>query len=51
MTKSKSSASSIVVSSVFLVHLVNGAQFLNTACVYGSAMTVTSPVIKMQALL
>ena len=33
MTKSKSSASSIVVSSIFVIHLVNGAQFLNANCV------------------
>ena len=29
MTKSKSSASSIVVPSIFVVHLVNGTQFLS----------------------
>ena len=29
MTKSKSSASSIVVPSIFVIHLMNGAQFLN----------------------
>ena len=29
MTKSKSSASSIVVSSIFVTNLVNGAKFLN----------------------
>ena len=29
MTKAKSSASSIVVLSVFMTHFVNGAQFLN----------------------
>ena len=29
MTKSKSSASSIVIPSIFVLHLVNGAQFLN----------------------
>ena len=33
MTKSESSASSILVPSVFVIHLVNGAQFLNAACV------------------
>ena len=31
MTKSKSSASSIVVPSIFAIHLNNGAQFLNAA--------------------
>ena len=35
MTKSKFSASSVVVSSTFAIHLVNGAQFLNaTSSVY-----------------
>ena len=29
MTKSKSSASSIVISSIFVIHLMNDAQFLN----------------------
>ena len=33
MAKSKSSASSIVVPSIFVIHLVNGAQCLNAACV------------------
>ena len=33
MTKSKSSASSIVVPSSFVIGLVNGAQFLNDTCV------------------
>ena len=31
MTKSKYSASSIVVPSIFVIHLVNGSQFLNDA--------------------
>ena len=47
MTKSKSSASSIVVSSTFVIHLVNGAQFLNATCVAGAAMTVISPLTKI----
>ena len=47
MTKSKSSASSIVVSSVFVVHLMNTAQFLNATCVAGAATTVISPLAKM----
>ena len=47
MTKRKSSASSIVVSSIFVVHLVNGAQFLNAACVAPTALTVISPITKM----
>ena len=33
MTKSKFSATSIVVSSIFVIHLVNGAQFLNATFV------------------
>ena len=37
MTKSKFSASSIVVTSIFVMHLVNGAQFLNATCVSGAA--------------
>ena len=47
MTKSKSSASSIVVPSIFVVHLVNGAQFLNATCVAGAALTVILPFTKM----
>ena len=47
MTKSKSSASSIVVPSIFVIHLVNGAQFLNATCVAGAATTVISPLTKM----
>ena len=37
MTKSKFSASSIVVPSIFVIHLVNVAQFLNGTCVAGAA--------------
>ena len=33
MTKSKSSVSSIVVTSIFVVHLVNDAQVLDATCV------------------
>ena len=47
MTKSKSSVSSIVVSSIFVIHLVNGAQFLNATYVAGAATTVISPLTKM----
>ena len=47
MTKSKSSGSSIVVSSLFVIHLINGSQFLNAACVVGAATTVISPLTKM----
>ena len=44
MTKSKSSASSIFVPPIFVIHLVNGAQFLNATCVLGVVATVTSPL-------
>ena len=47
MIKSKSSASSIVVPSIFMIHLVNGAQFLNDTCVAEAAVTVMSPLTKM----
>ena len=47
MTKSKSSTSSIVVPSYFLIYLVNGAQFLNDTCVAGAAGTVILPFTKM----
>ena len=47
MTKSKSSPSSIVVPSIFVLHFVNGAQFLNATHVARAAMTVISPVTKM----
>ena len=47
MTNSKSSASSIVVPSIFLIHLVNGAQFLNDTRATGAAVTVISPFTKM----
>ena len=47
MTKSKSSASSIVVLSIFKIHLINGAQFLNNTCVAGAAMTVILPFLKI----
>ena len=33
MTKSKFSATYIVVPSIFVIHLVNGAQFLNDTCI------------------
>ena len=42
MNKSKTSASSIVVPSIF----VNGAQFVNATCVAGAAVTVISPLTK-----
>ena len=47
MTKSKSSASCILVSTIFVIHLMDGAQFLNASCVAGIAATVISPLTKM----
>ena len=47
MTKTKSQASSTIVSSIVVIHLVNGAQFLNATCVAGAATTVISPLTKM----
>ena len=47
MTEYKSSASSIVVSSIFVKHLVNGAQFLNATCVTAAPVTVISPLTKI----
>ena len=49
MAKSKFSASSIVLSSIFLVDLVNGAQFVNDTCVVGVAVILS--FIKMWASL
>ena len=43
----KSSAPSVIVSSIFVIHLVNGAQFLNAICVAGAATTVILPLTKM----
>ena len=47
MTKSKFSASYIVVPSIFVIHLVNGAQFVNANFVLPVAVTVISPFTKM----
>ena len=47
MTRSKSSASFIVVPSIFVICLVNGAQILNATCVAEDAMTVISPLTKL----
>ena len=48
MTKYKFSASSVVVPTIFVIHLLNGAHFLNVACVFRAALTVISPVIKIK---
>ena len=47
MTKSKSSASSFVVPSIFVIHLLNDAPFVNPICLAGGAAAVISPVTKM----
>ena len=47
MNKSKSSVSSIVVPSMFVIHLVNGVLFLNATFASGAAVTVISPLTKM----
>ena len=47
MTKSRSSPSFIVVLSIFVIHLVNGAQFLIATCVAPVAVTVISPITKI----
>ena len=46
MTKSKSSASSMVPSTP-MIHLVNGAPFLNATWVAGAARTVKLPLNTM----
>ena len=46
MTNCKFSASSIVVSSIFVIHLVKGTQFLNATCVAGAATAVILSVTK-----
>ena len=47
MTKSKSSASSTIVRSIFVEHLANGAKYLNDTCTAGNAVTVLSPFTKI----
>ena len=41
MVKSKSSASSIVVSSIFVIHSVNSALFLDDPCVAAAAVILS----------
>ena len=43
----KSSAASIVVSSIFVIHLVNNAQFVSDICVARAAVTGISPLTEM----
>ena len=47
MTKSKFSARPIVVPSIFVIHLVNGAQFLSATCAAGGPLTVIFSFTKM----
>ena len=47
MTKSKSSASSNVVPSIFVINLINGEQFLKPTCFTGATAIVISPFTKM----
>ena len=47
MAKSKLSASSIIVPSVFVIHLANYAQFSKATCAAGEATTVISTITKM----
>ena len=47
MTKSKSSASPIVVPSIFVIHSINGAQFLNATCVTSCPIIVMLILTKM----
>ena len=47
LTKSKFAALSIVFSSIFVMHLVNGAQLLNPTCVAGAALTVILSLTKI----
>ena len=47
MTKSKSSASSIVVPTIFVIHLMNDAQFLNVTYVTRYPIILILPLTKM----
>ena len=47
MTKSNSPASSVIVPSIIVIHLVGDAQFLNATCVARAPTTVISPLTKM----
>ena len=47
MTKSKSSALSILIPSIFVMHVVNVAPFLNAICVAPAFVTVISPITKV----
>ena len=47
MTKSKFSASSVVVPSIFVIRLENGAQFLNATSINSCPITVILLLTKM----
>ena len=47
MIKCKSSASSFVVPSIFVIQLVNGAEFLNDTCAAGAVVTIILSVTKI----
>ena len=47
MTKSKSSVSFIVVPSIFVIHLVNDAQFLNANFFARASVTVRLPFTRI----
>ena len=47
VTKSKSSASAMIVSSVFLIHLINDPQFLNTFYVIWCPIVAIKPFREM----
>ena len=51
MAKSKSLASSVVVTSIFVIHLINRAQFLNATSAPLSPTIVISPLSRMEASL
>ena len=51
MTKSESSALSIVAPSIFLIHVVSDGQFFNATCVSWCPIIVTLSLTKMWARL
>ena len=47
MINFKSLVLSVAIASIFVINLLNGAQFLNDTCVAGALATVISPLTKM----
>ena len=47
MTKPKSTVPSIVVTSHFVIHVINGAQFVKVTCAGGADATVISRLTKI----